>query len=338
MNRLILLGAFLLSVSFLNAKEMQKLVWPSPPDKARIEYVASAQNFQDLGMEEGFFSKIYDFVMGNEEPTISSPFGMHTDGNRVYVTDPSSRVLHIFDKKENEQITVRGTDSETFLYPIDVVSDSKGNIFVSDSVRAKVYVFEENGDYSYTIKLPMLQRPVGIALSPNDKYLYIVDALASKIYITTLKGKLIKSIGKKGSQDGEFNKPTFIDVANDGKIYVSDSMNHRIQIFDNDGNFIHKFGQLGQNIGDFGSPRGIALDTHNNIYVSDVMFNNIQIFNKNGELLMVLGSYGTGYGEFALPEDISITKDDTIYVSDTNNKRLQVFKLLDYADQKRSSK
>ena len=337
MNVIILLSAFLLSTSCLNAKEMQKLVWPSPPDEARIEYVASAQNFKDLGMEKGFFSKVYDYLVGDEEPIISSPFGMHTDETRVYVTDTSSRALHIFDKEENEHVTVRGTDNETFLYPIDVVSDSKGNIFVSDSVRAKVYVFEEDGDYSYTIALPVFQRPVGIAVSSDNKNLYIVDALASKIHITTLKGKFIKSIGKKGSKDGEFNRPTFIDLADDGKLYVSDSMNHRVQILDHDGNFVRKFGELGQNIGNFGSPRGIALDSHNNIYVSDVMFNNIQIFNANGELLMVLGGYGRGFGEFALPEDISITKDDTIYVSDTNNKRLQVFKLLD-TDKKRSSK
>lgn len=337
MNRIILLSVFLLSISCLNAKEIQKLVWPSPPDEARIEYVTSAQNFKDLGMEKGFFSKVYDFIVGDEEPIISSPFGMHTDEKRIYVTDTSSRALHIFDKEENEQITIKGTDNETFLYPIDVVSDSKGNIFVSDSVRAKVYVFEEDGDYSYTIALPVFQRPVGIAISPDDKYLYIVDTLASKIYITTLKGKFIKSIGNNGSRDGEFNRPTFIDVADDGKLYVSDSMNHRVQILDYDGKFVHKFGKLGQNIGNFGSPRGVALDSQNNIYVSDVMYNNIQIFNKNGELLMVLGSYGRGFGEFALPEDISITKDDTIYVSDTNNKRLQVFKLLD-VDKKRSSK
>lgn len=337
MNRFILISVFLLSISYLNAKEVPKLVWPSLPDEARIEYITSAQNFKDLGMEKGFFSKIYDFIVGEEEPIISSPFGMHTDEKRVYVTDTSSRALHIFDKEENEQITIRGTDNETFLYPVDVVSDSKGNIFVSDSVRAKVYVFKEDGDYSYTIALPVIQRPVGIAVSSDDKNLYIVDTLASKIHLTTLKGKLIKSIGKKGSQDGEFNRPTFIDVADDGNLYISDSMNHRVQILNHAGNFIHKFGKLGQNIGNFGSPRGIALDTHNNIYVSDVMYNNIQVFNKNGALLMVLGSYGKCYGEFALPEDISITNDNTIYVSDTNNKRLQVFKLLDI-DKRRSSK
>jgi sugar lactone lactonase YvrE len=337
MNKLILVSAFLLSIGSLDAIETQKLVWPSPPDEARIGYVTSAQNFKDLGMKKSFFSKVYDFVIGEEELVISSPFGMHADEKRVYVTDTNSRALHIFDKEDNEHIIIRGTDKETFLYPIDVVSDAKGNIFVSDSVRAKIYVFEKDGDYSYTIALPVFQRPVGIALSPDDKNLYIVDALASQIHMATVKGKFIKSIGQNGSQEGAFNRPTFMDVAEDGKLYVSDSMNHRVQILDKDGNFLYKFGELGQNIGNFGSPRGIALDSQNNIYVSDVMFNNIQIFNKNGELLMVLGNYGRKFGEFALPEDISITKEDTIYVSDTNNKRLQVFKLLD-VDKKRSVK
>ena len=276
-------------------------------------------------------------MFGEEDPVISSPFGIHTDKRRVYITDVSSKVLYIFDKEKGKQIIIKGSDNETFLYPIDVVTDSKGNIFVSDSVGSKIYVFEDDGDYKYTIKPQVLQRPVGIAINSDMDRLYIVDAIASKIHVTTLKGKFIKSIGAKGFEAGQFNRPTFIDIAADGKLYISDSMNHRIQILDSEGTYIHSFGKLSQNIGGFGNPRGIALDSDDNIYVSDTMYNTIQIFNKNGELLMVFGGYGSRKGEFSLPEDISITSDNDIYIADTNNKRLQLFKLLDQAN-KRSLK
>ncbi len=319
---------FIFTVGALYGANTSKLVWPSPPDEARIEYVSSVKNSKDLGIKKSFFSKAIDFLFGEDELPISAPFGMHADKERVFVTDILAKSVYIFDKKENEMLTIEGAKKEKFLYPIDVVSDSKGNIFVSDSVRAKVYVFEKDGDYSHTIAPKALQRPVGIAISPDDKKLYIVDSVSSQIHVTTLKGEFIGVIGKKGLGDGEFNRPTFIDVGSDGKLYVADSMNHRIQILDKDGKFIRKFGQLGDEIGCFGSPRGISLDTKNNIYVSDTMFNNIQIFNQNGELLMVLGSYGDKKGEFSLPEDISITADDTIYVADTNNKRIQSFRLI----------
>lgn len=316
------------AVVALNGANTPKLVWPSPPDEAKIEFVASVMSSKDLEIKKSFFSKVYDFVLGEEEKLLVAPFGTHADGDRVFVTDIVHKELYVFDKKENEMLTIEGAKKEKFLYPIDVVTDSKGNIFVSDSVRAKVYVFEKDGDYSHTIASKALQRPVGIAISPDDKKLYIVDSVSSQIHITTLKGEFIGVIGKKGLGDGEFNRPTFIDVGSDGKLYVADSMNHRVQILDKDGKFIRKFGQLGNEIGCFGSPRGVSIDSQNNIYVSDTMFNNIQIFNQSGELLMVLGHYGNKKGEFSLPEDISITADNTIYVADTNNKRVQAFRLI----------
>lgn len=327
MKRILYILFFLLSIDSLNAKELERLVWPSPPDEAKIEYITSIRNAKNFGIEKSFFSKAITFLFGEKDPSLSAPFGLHSDNNRVYITDISSKSIHIYDKAENDTITILGTDDETFLYPIDVVTDSKGNVFVSDSVRSKIYVYKKDGDFSYTISNKVFQRPVGIAISPDDKKLYIVDSVASQIHVTTLKGKFLYSIGNKGSGNGQFNRPTFIDVANDGKLYISDSMNHRIQILDSNGKFINKFGHLGQEIGSFGSPRGISLDSDKNIYVSDTMFNTVQVFNQKGELLLVFGSYGGGKGEFALAEDISIA-DNTIYIADTNNRRFQVFKRL----------
>lgn len=333
MKIFILLFILSLGLSAKNTELQGNIVWPPPPDEARIEYKLSFTKAKELNIKKGFFSKIFNFAFGDEESTLKAPFGLHSDDSRVYVTDIASKSVYIFDTKENEELVLTGSDDESFLYPIDITTDNKGNIYVSDSVRAKIYVFEPDGDFLYTIKPRILQRSVGIAISNDDKKLYIVDPLSSQIHITTLKGKYLNTIGTKGDLDLEFNRPTFIDIGSDGDIYITDSMNHRVVILDKDENFIHSFGKLGQNIGDFGSPRGISLDDEDNIYVSDTMFNNIQIFNKKGELLLVLGRYGASKGEFALPEDISILRNGTIYISDTNNKRVQVLKKLDLSKQ-----
>ncbi|MFA7500806.1 MAG: 6-bladed beta-propeller, partial [Sulfurimonas sp.] len=209
------------------AQERVKLVWPPPPDEAKIEFVSSIHNSDDLGIKKGFFSKAFDFLFGKEERSLRAPFGVHAHEERVYTTDIATKSLYIFDKKKNNMITISGSKKEQFLYPIDITTDESGNIYVSDSVRAKIYVFEKDGDYKYSIEPKMLQRPVGIAISP-DKKLYIVDALSSQIHVTSLKGDYLGSIGKNGTGDGEFNRPTFMDIGHDGKLYVSDSMNHRV--------------------------------------------------------------------------------------------------------------
>lgn len=327
MKKFMVLVVFISGITLLSAAE-EKLVWPAPPDEAKIEYVTSIQSSKDLGIKKGFFSKVVDYLFGQEDTALIAPFGVYADNNRVYTTDIAAKALYIFDTKKNDFITVNGSKKENFLYPISVVADKGGNIFVSDSVRAKIYVFKKNGNFNYEIKLDILQRPVGLAISGDGEKLYVVDTVASQIHVLSLKGEFIGSIGRYGSGDGEFNRPTFIDVGVDGKLYVADSMNHRIQILNKDGGFIHKFGQLGQEIGSFGSPRGVSVDSDGNIYVSDTMFNNIQIFNQDGELLMVLGNFGSLKGEFSLPEDISIAPNNTIYIADINNNRIQVFRLI----------
>lgn len=328
---------FFTSIDANSLNKSQRLVWPPAPDDARIEYISSIRSSEHFGIEKGFFTKVYDFIFGEEDPLITAPFGIHADNKRVYVTDISSQSLNIFDKKENDFITLLGSEDELFLYPIDVVSDKNGNIYVSDSVRAKIFVFDIDGDFTHSIKPKSLQRPVGIAISADSNKLYIVDSLSDQIHVTTLDGKYINSIGKRGSGNGEFNRPTFLDVGNDGKIYLSDSMNHRIQILDANGNYLSSFGSLGSNIGNFANPRGVALDSDENIYVTDTVYNSVQIFNKNGEVLMKFGSYGKGEGNFALVEDITILPDNTIYIADTNNRCFKVFKRLDPTN-KRSSK
>lgn len=333
--RTIFLTLFILIiVNPLDAVQTQRIVWPQSPDEPRIEYISSIRSSEQFGIEKSFLSKVYDFVFGEEDVLMNSPFGVYADSNRVYVTDIASKVLNIFDKKENEFITVTGSDDENFAYPIDVVSDENGNIYVSDSVLAKVFVFDSDGDFKYFIANKIFKRPVGLAISADTKKLYIVDVNSDQIHVTTLKGKLLGSIGKRGRGKGEFNKPTYIDVGKDGKIYVTDSMNHRVQILDKDGKYIHSFGSLGTNIGNFSNPRGIALDSDDNIYVGDTVFNSIQIFNKHGKVLMKFGSYGNGIGEFDLVEDITILPDNTIYVADTNNRCFKVFKRLEPVQQR----
>ena len=151
MNKFLYILLFIVTVDILNAKDTARLVWPSLPDEPKIEYISSVKKAEDLGIKKGFFAKAFEFLFGEEDSALFSPFGIHADKNRIYVTDISLKTLFVFDKKEEKMSTVSDSDDETFLYSIDVVSDSKGNIYITDSVRAKVYVFEIDGDFRYTI-------------------------------------------------------------------------------------------------------------------------------------------------------------------------------------------
>ncbi len=61
--------------------------------------------------------------------------------------------------------------------------------------------------------------------------IYVADFENHRIQAFDDKGRLLSMFGDRGSDLGEFEHPTDLDIAADGRIYVVDFGNHRIQIF-----------------------------------------------------------------------------------------------------------
>jgi len=287
---------------------------------------------EDLEIKRGFFAKIWNFFAGDADTVLVKPFGIHVDDGKVFVTDTGLSTLFVFDTVNNKKFSIQGYKSEKFASPIDVATDAKGNIYVTDSVRKAVYVFNRRGIALRKIDSKSgLQRPTGVAVDKERGILYVSDTLSSEIKRFSLKeNKILPPIGSKGSGLGELNRPTFITLDENGKLYVCDSMNFQVKIFSKEGKFSRAFGRLGNTIGSFSSPRGVAVDKNGNIYVTDTLFNAVQIFDRHGNLLLVFGSEGKGPGEFYGPEDIAISEDGKAYVTDSYNMRIEVFDILSY--------
>ena len=60
---------------------------------------------------------------------------------------------------------------------------------------------------------------------------YIVEYGSDRVSIFDANGKYIKSFGKRGNKDGEFNNPHALAVSDDGYVYISDTKNNRVQVF-----------------------------------------------------------------------------------------------------------
>ena len=75
-------------------------------------------------------------------------------------------------------------------------------------------------------------------------------------------GKFIKSIGRFGKGQGEFDQPHALAMDSKGRLFVGDRSNNRIQILDQEGNYLDEWTQ-------FSRPSGIAIDGKDTIYVAD---------------------------------------------------------------------
>jgi DNA-binding beta-propeller fold protein YncE len=255
------------------------------------------------------------------------PYGVTVDSEgRLIVVDTPFKRVHIFDIRNQKYQFINDLDSTRLVSPIAAAVDSQDNIYVTDSVAGKVFVYNKGGGYLFDFDAG--KRPTGIAINKETRRLYVVDTASHMVKIFDLDGEELKSFGGHGPALAQFNLPVDIFLDRSGDVYVTDTMNYRIKIFDPDGKFLTSFGTQGDGGGDFGRPKGVAVDGDGNIYVADAIYDTVQIFDRKGRFLLNFGTLGNARGAFWMPAGLFIDEGDRIYVADSYNRRVQVFEYL----------
>ncbi|MDH5230529.1 MAG: 6-bladed beta-propeller, partial [Gammaproteobacteria bacterium] len=215
-----------------------------------------------------------------------------------------------------------------------VISKQLQELFVVDISAKRIAVFDLEGKYKRQIGRPAdFVRPTGIAISNNGEKIYVVETGGINsddhhvLILDSQSGKLIKKVGHRGTQDGEFNIPLSITVTPDGDFFVIDSGNFRVQRFSHNGIYKSQFGSIGRRGGQFSRPKSISSDSQGNIYVVDTAFGNFQIFTPQGQLLLHVGDRGTSGGpaRFMLPAGIDVDEQGRVYMIDQFFRKLEIF-------------
>jgi len=308
----------------------EQLVWPLPPEEARIEWVGTVRRPADLGIRKGFLGRLVSWITGSGTPVLKRPHGVAIDSRgRLWVTDTGQHEVYVFDSQKNHFLRIPAAGQAPLATPIAVAYDSLGIAYVSDSANGNIRLFDENGDSRGTWNAGnSFVRPTGLAFDAQNDLLWVVDTGKHQIVALNLRGEIVRTIGRRGEGPGEFNFPTHIGLDDEGRLYVVDTLNFRIQILSSMGEPIASIGTAGDGPGTFARPKGIARDRDGHIYVVDAMFDNVQIFDEKGQLLLAFGDHGADRGQFSLPTTLCIDGSDRIYVVDSNNQRLQVFRYL----------
>jgi DNA-binding beta-propeller fold protein YncE len=299
--------------------------------RATVEYLRTVPSVREFTKPRSFFGKLLNLVAGppDDRPEIVRPYATtHDSTGRLLIADPGQRGVHIFDFEKRKYQFLKGPKNAAFASPIDVACDTNDDIYVSDSARAQIYVFDVRGRFLRAFGgsgESRLQRPTGMALDRRSRQIYLTDTLRHQVMVFGMDGALRRAIGKRGTGPGEFNFPTALTLAG-GKLYVVDSMNFRIETLTPEGAFLGAFGQLGIKSGSLNRPKGIAADTEGHLYLVDALFETVQVFDTEGSLLYYFGSGGAKPGQFQLPTGISIDDRNIIYVADSMNSRVQVFR------------
>ena len=129
----------------------------------------------------------------------------------------------------------------------------------------------------------------------------------------------MRSFGRQGTQQGQFNSPYGITFYTNN-IIVSDTANQRIQIFDDQGHYLHQFGVKGKLNHQLDLPRGLSIDSDGNIIVADSNNKSVKIFTLDGQFLRRIGEKGS----FINPVHC-IQHDNYFIASDNGDNCIKVF-------------
>ncbi|CAH3038522.1 unnamed protein product [Porites lobata] len=139
----------------------------------------------------------------------------------------------------------------------------------------------------------MLDGPWGVAVNDRDE-IAVTEHWNHRVSMFSSDGTHLRSFGRWGYSNGEFQFPTGIAFDSHGNIVVAD-YNHRVQVFDRNGNFLSKFGEKVSHHHQLSCPEGLSIIINGNsdIIVADKGNKLIKIFSSSGEYLRKFGGAGT---------------------------------------------
>ncbi len=324
-----------------------KLVWPSPPNIARIhwlDYFAGAKIDYTPVTSAKPKASWMDRLAGGQSETEKSntknfpfqmigPYGIAVDSKGlVYVADQRVGAIFIFNTETRDCQMIRNSFEAHFGWVNGLAIDDDDRLFVSDGKMHRVLILNTKHEVEGQISEGLVD-PVGIAIDTANRFLYVVDTQQDQVIVYDADShKLLRRIGTGGKNHflttpGDFGAPQGVATDEDGNVYVTDTLNDRVEIFDAEGNFISEFGKAGDGPGYFARPKGIAIDGDGHIWVTDQMQDRLQVFNREGQLLTYIGTgHGELPGQFKSLMGVAIDKQNRVFTTEQEPGRLQVFR------------
>jgi sugar lactone lactonase YvrE len=325
----------------------KKLVWPSPPNVARIKWVdyfaGSKIDYSTQAAAKpkaGWMDRLAGGQTEQEKASTKNfpfqligPYGIAIDSKGlVYAADQRVGAVFIFNPETHDTEMIRNGYEAHFGWINGLAIDDDDRLFVSDGKMRRVTIFSPKRELEGQITEGLVD-PVGIAIDTTNRFLYVVDTQQDQVLVYDADTqKLLRRIGTGGKNHflttpGDFGAPQGVAVDGDGNVFVTDTLNNRVEIFDADGNFISTFGKAGDGPGYFSRPKGIAVDSDGHIWVADEMQDRLQVFNREGRLLTYIGQgHGELPGQFKALVGVAIDKQNRVYTSEQYPGRLQMFR------------
>jgi len=166
-----------------------------------------------------------------------------TENRFLYVVDTANDAVDVFDADSFKLLRKIGTpgkkhqltDPGTFALPTNVALDGDGNVYVTDTLNARVQIFDADGNFISTFGKrgdgpADFDRPKGIAID-CDGHIWVVDAAQERVKVFDRTGQLLIYFGGAGEYPGQFGAAYGIAIDKNNRVITSEQFPGRVQVF-----------------------------------------------------------------------------------------------------------
>jgi len=310
--------------------DFAQYVWPPPPDSPRIQLEDVVLGRADTLAKSRFQRALLGSSPQGPYDWLKKPFAVAWDAQgRLLVTDSALGALFRFDRPARRADVLGTTGAVALRTPLGLDVGPDGRIYVADVGIRKVVAFDPDGKVRAVYgREGELENPTDTAVSPDGRSLYVADSKAHRIAIFDIgTARRLRTIGRRGSGEGEFNFPTSVAFDSAGNLLVVDQINARVQVLTEEGRYLDQFGGLGMGYANFVRPKDVAVDEAGFVYITDAAFGNVQIFDADLRLLTYVGSSGENPGQFKIASGVAV-RGDRFAIADQLGRRVQIFRYI----------
>ena len=310
--------------------DFTQYVWPPPPDSPRIQLQDVVLGRADTLAKSRFQRALLGSSPQGPYDWLKRPFAAAWDAQgRLLVTDSALGALFRFDRAARKADVLGTTGAVALRTPLGLDVGRDGRIYVADVGLRKVVAFDPDGKVRAVYgREGELENPTDVAVSPDGRSLYVADSKAHWIAIFDIgTARRLRTIGRRGQGEGEFNFPSAVAFDSSGNLLVVDQINARVQVLTEEGRYLDQFGGLGVAYANFVRPKDVAVDEAGFVYITDAAFGNVQIFDADLRLLTYVGSGGENPGQFQIASGVAV-RGDQFAVVDQLGRRVQIFRYI----------
>lgn len=214
-----------------------------------------------------------------------------------------------------------------FEKPIDIKSNGKGVVYVTDIVKGAIHVFDlvnhtvtawQKGDDP---DKTMAVIPFFLSIDSLNN-IYVVGSGRKVVYVLDPVGNVIRTI----DFSAKVTAAAGIAIEESLKrIYIVDNTGGKVEVFDLSGKHLFSFGKPGDGNGEFNRPTPIIINRKKEVVIGDVMNARVQVFDLEGKFLRKFGQRGDGAGDFQVIKGVASDSDNNVYVTDGKANQVKIF-------------